>query len=148
MRLALLAAVVLSATSAHASFHFGIDAGAGYWAVPTGTSFPGVAQFDAHVSLRKGFGKVFELGLRPGVMLNVSPDIAFGIPIDAQLRFKLAIVYLEALGGVAILLQDPAPVRAHAALGVGLTLLGFSFGVEGGYLMNGLVAGIRIGFSI
>ncbi len=148
MRLALLAAVILSATSAHASFHIGVDAGAGYWAVPTGTSFPGVAQFDAHVSVRKGLGDHFQLGLRPGVMFNVSPDVAIGIPIDAQFRFKLAIVYLEALGGVAILLNDAAAVRAHVALGVGLTLLGFSFGLEAGYLMNGPVAGIRIGFSI
>lgn len=148
MRGPILLSVMLLAAPASASLSIGFDVGAGYWGAPTGDTFPGYAQFDAHLSVRNVFTKFISLGVRPGFMVNVAPGISYGVPVDLQFRVRFLVLYAEALGGVAYLIRDPQPWRPHGALGVGLVVLGLTLGLEAGYLMNGFHGGLRIGFSI
>ena len=74
----------------------GIDIGGGYWFLDT-------AQFDLHLRVEFSLGKVVALGLRPGLLLNVRPNVEVGLPVDAYIRFKVSRLYFDVLGGLAVL---------------------------------------------
>jgi hypothetical protein len=146
MRRALLAlacgAVLLGAAPARASVvSLGLDLGGGYWFIEN------AAQFDFHFKVQFRLGSVVSVGFRPGILLNVRPTVEVGVPIDAYFRFHVSRLYFDLLGGLAILFGNPAPLRAHAGVGMGVTIYkGLQLGVEGGYLMNGAQLLARFSF--
>lgn len=119
----------------------GIDIGGGYWFLDT-------AQFDLHLRVEFSLGKVVALGLRPGLLLNVRPNVEVGLPVDAYIRFKVSRLYFDVLGGLAVLFGNPLPLRAHVAGGVGVFVVrGFSIGVEAGWLQDGAQILARFAFT-
>lgn len=125
-------AVLLGATPSRASVvSLGLDLGGGYW-------FVNSAQFDFHLRVQFALGKYFAVGFRPGILLNVAPGVEVGAPIDAYFRFHISRVYIDLLGGLAILFGNPAPFRGHAGVGFGVNIIhGLAIGIEGGWLQNG-----------
>jgi hypothetical protein len=119
----------------------GVDVGAGSWLLEG-------LQADLHLRVEQEFFDMLKIGVRPGVELTLNqPTSRFGVPLDAFVRVKLAIVYLEALGGMYWVPSSVDPIRAHLAGGVGLQIWKFSFGVEVGYLQPSLNVLGRVGFT-
>lgn len=119
----------------------GVDLGGGYW-------FGSGAQFDLHLAVQFNVAHWFALGLRPGLLMNLpSPGVQFGLPVDGYLRFSVSRLYVDVIGGLAVLFGDPAPFRAHVAGGLGVRVVsGFSIGVEAGWLQNGAQLLARFSF--
>jgi hypothetical protein len=84
---------------------------------------------------------------RAGGLITVSPAVG-AVPIDLGLRLGLGRFYLEGLAGPWIFFSGDA-LRAHGALGFGVTTQGISAGVEIGGLTstNGLI-GARVAFRL
>lgn len=119
----------------------GVDLGGGYW-------FQDTAQFDLHLRVEFSLGKVVSLGLRPGLLLNVRPNVEVGLPVDAYLRFKVSRLYFDVLGGLVVLFGNPLPLRAHVAGGMGVFVVrGFSIGLEAGWLQDGAQILARFAFT-
>jgi hypothetical protein len=119
----------------------GLDLGGGYW-------FEGAAQFDFHFKVQFALGKVVSFGIRPGILLNVRPGVEVGLPVDVYFRFHVSRLYFDVLGGLAILFGNPQFLRAHAGVGMGVTIAkGFAIGFEGGYLMNSANVLLRLSFA-
>ena len=119
----------------------GLDLGGGLWLVPL------TPQFDFHFKVQFALGKVVSFGLRPGVLLNVSPAIQVGVPFDVYFRFHVSRLYFDLLGGLALLFGDAQFLRAHGAVGIGVHIAhGFAIGFEGGYLQNGAQLLFRASF--
>lgn len=139
-RLALVLALFLLPGSAHA-FGLGVDVGAGTWLLEG-------LQGDVHLELEQELFEILTIGARPGVTLTLTePYARVGFPIDLSVRLKLAIVYLEALGGALWIPSSVDPLRAHVAGGVGVQLWKFRVGVEVGYLQPSLSLLARVGFT-
>lgn len=120
----------------------GLDVGAGSWLLEG-------LQADVHVRVFQPVLEVLSVSLRPGLALTLSePTARFAVPLDAGLRLTIAILYLEALGGLYLIPSSVDPVRAHVAGGLGFRLWKFTIGVEVGYLQPSLHALARVGFTI
>jgi hypothetical protein len=121
----------------------GLDLGGGLW-LPGGV----VPQFDFHFKVQFALGKVVSFGLRPGVLLNVSPTVQVGVPFDVYFRFHVSRLYFDLLGGLALLFGDAYILRAHGAVGIGVHIAhGFAIGFEGGWLQNGAQLLFRFSFN-
>jgi hypothetical protein len=135
-----LGSALLAARPAHA-VSLGVDFGGGYWFLDT-------AQFDLHFKVQFPLGKYVSVGARPGVMINVRPAVEIGIPVDAYFRFHVSRVYFDVLGGLAVLLGNSLPLRAHAAAGMGVHFgKVFSLGFEAVWLMDGAQLLVRFSFA-
>ena len=140
---ALLCALVMAVLtpSRAEAVTLGLDLGGGYW-------FNYSPQFDFHVKVQFALGSVVSVGIRPGILLNVSPGVQFGVPIDAYFRFHISRVFFDLIGGLALIFGDPELLRAHGAVGFGVHLgKGFSLGFEGGWLQNGAQLLGRFGWA-
>ncbi len=136
----ILSTICLAPTTARA-VSLGVDLGGGYW-------FEGAAQFDLHFRVQFALGRVVSIGVRPGVLLNVRPEVELGVPVDAYLRFHVSRLYFDLLGGLAILFGNPLPLRAHAAVGMGVFVAsGFAIGLEAGWLQNAAQLLVRFSFT-
>ena len=71
--LASVAMMALLTSSRAEAVTIGLDLGGGLW-LPGGV----VPQFDFHFKVQFALGKVVSFGLRPGILLNVSPAIQVG----------------------------------------------------------------------
>ena len=137
--LALAAALLLPARAE--AIGLGVDVGAGTWLLEG-------LQADLHLRVEQELFDILKIGIRPGVEFTLyQPTSRIGVPLDAFVRVKLAIVYLEALGGLYWIPSSVDPIRAHVAGGVGLQVWKFSFGVEVGYLQPSLSVLGRVGFT-
>lgn len=135
-----LAALAPAAASAR-PVSLGVDLGGGYW-------FENAAQFDLHFRVQFALGRVVSIGIRPGLLLNVRPQVELGLPIDAYFRFHVSRLYFDLLGGLGILFGNPFPLRAHVAVGMGVFVVsGFAIGLEAGWLQNGAQLLLRFSFS-
>lgn len=125
-----------------------LNLGADYWS--TGTSI-----FSATVSLRGYFTPRLSIGGRAGALVTTSSSNNgsnsnngnVGIPLDLQVRGRLAVFYLEGLAGPWLLINSNSVVRAHVAAGGGLEIGPFSAGLEMGYLDPAAVLGVRLGLG-
>lgn len=139
-RLALIAAVLLIPTRAEA-IGLGVDLGAGSWVLEG-------LQADLHLRVDHEFFDMLKIGIRPGIELTqYEPVSRFGVPLDAFVRVKLAVIYLEALGGMYWIPSSIDPIRAHLAGGFGVQIWKFSVGIEVGYLQPSLNVLGRVGFT-
>jgi hypothetical protein len=139
-RLTLLLSLVLFPTTAHA-IGLGVDVGAGTWLLEG-------LQGDVHLRVEQELFDFLVIGVRPGVEVTLNqPYSRVGFPVDLSAKFKLAIVYLEALGGLYWIPSSVDPIRAHVAAGLGLTIWKFQVGVEVGYLQPSLNLLARVGFT-
>ena len=119
----------------------GVDVGAGSWILEG-------LQADVHLRVDQELFSFLKVGLRPGLELTVyQPTSRFGVPLDAYVRVKIAILYLEALGGIYWIPSSVEPIRAHLAGGVGFEIWKFFVGVEVGYLSPSFNALGRVGFT-
>ncbi|MDP1828221.1 MAG: hypothetical protein Q8L48_33405 [Archangium sp.] len=145
MRKFALASVLMMAVLAPSraqAVTLGLDLGGGVWLVPL------TPQFDFHFKVQFALGKVVSFGLRPGILLNVSPAIQVGVPFDVYFRFHVSRLYFDLMGGLALLFGDAAFLRAHGAVGMGVFIAkGFAIGFEGGYLQNGAQLLARFSFN-
>lgn len=115
-------------------------------AAGTGSSTPRSSICTLRVEF--SLGKVVALGLRPGLLLNVRPNVEVGLPVDAYIRFKVSRLYFDVLGGLAVLFGNSLPLRAHVAGGMGVFVVrGFSIGVEAGWLQDGAQILARFAFT-
>ena len=137
--LALCAALLVPARAE--AIGVGVDVGAGSWILEG-------LQADVHLRVDQELVSFLKLGIRPGLELTLyNPTPRLGVPLDAFVRVKLAIVYLEALGGIYWIPSSVEPVRAHVAGGVGFEIWKFTIGVEVGYLSPSLNVLGRVGFT-
>jgi hypothetical protein len=137
--LALVTALLLPARAE--AIGLGVDVGAGTWLLEG-------LQADLHLRVDQELFDFLKIGLRPGVALTLyEPTSRIGVPLDAFVRVKLSIVYLEGLGGMYWVPSSVDPIRAHVAGGVGLQIWKFNFGVEVGYLQPSLNVLGRVGFT-
>jgi hypothetical protein len=101
--------------------------------------------------LLQGAGRrpAFHLALtgRAGGLITTSPAVG-AAPLDLGLRLGVGRFYLEGLAGPWIFFSGDA-VRAHGAMGFGLSSQGISVGVELGALTgtSGLIGG-RVAFRL
>ena len=135
-----LAVAVLLPTRANA-IGLGVDVGAGAWVLEG-------LQADVHLRVVHEFFDTLKVGVRPGLGLTLyQPTSRLMVPLDAFVKLRLSILYLEALGGVYWIPSHLDPIRAHLAGGIGLQIWKFSVGVEVGYLEPSLNILGRVGFT-
>ena len=142
IRLTALAVVLLIPARVEA-IGLGIDVGAGAWVLEG-------PQADVHVRVDHEFFEMLKVGIRPGLAVTsyaYDPALRFSMPLDAFVKIKLAIIYLEVLGGIYWMPTSVDPIRAHLAGGVGLQIWKFLIGVEVGYLQPTLNVLGRVGFT-
>jgi hypothetical protein len=141
-RAVVLAAVLFLPGAAHA-VSVGLDLGGGYWSGDAGRG-----QVDFHVRVDFRLGQYVSLGLRPGALLNFGGTAEFGIPADVVFRFHIPHVYLDVMGGLAVLFGNSAPFRGHAAVGFGVPFAKhWAIGGEVGWLQNGVQALLRFSYT-
>lgn len=138
---ALALAVVLLAPSPAQAIHLGVDVGAGAWLLSGPVA-------DAHFRVDQELFDWIRIGVRPGVMFAFTePTTRFGVPLDAAVKFKLFVLYLDVFGGIVWLPSYADPVRMHIGGGVGFRLWKLEFGFEVAYLQPSITAMGRIGFT-
>jgi hypothetical protein len=109
----------------------GVDLGGGYW-------FDNAGQVDLHVRVDQRLGRYVSIGIRPGLLLDLGGQVEVGVPIDAVFRFHIPHVYFDVMGGLAVLLGNAAPLRAHLAAGLGVPFARYwAVGIEAGWLQSG-----------
>lgn len=119
----------------------GVDVGAGAWILEG-------LQADVHFRIDQELLEVLKIGLRPGLgYAQYEPVSRILIPLDAYVRLKILILYLEALGGVYFIPSHVDPVRAHFGGGFGVTIWKFWVGVEVAYLQPSINILGRVGFT-
>ena len=137
--LALLLALALPAPAQ--AIGLGVDVGAGAWLLEG-------LQADVHLRVEHEFFDMLKVGVRPGLAyLHYEPTPRLAIPLDAFVKLKLAILYVEALGGMYWIPSHVDPVRAHVAGGLGVQIWKFSIGIEVGYLQPSINILGRVGFT-
>lgn len=150
----LLGALTTGDADAHAELRLGV--GADFWADRgpyyslRGNWTDGRNQFliDVHLSIDGEVNEFLSLGARTGFFLAV-PSITPGVPLDFEVRITpIRKLYIEALVGPWLLIDDPAPIRLHASFGFGYRGRGFQIGLEASYLAPSPMLGVRIGFPI
>lgn len=119
----------------------GLDVGAGSWLLEG-------LQADLHLRVDQELLEILKIGVRPGLEITLNqPESRVGVPLDAFVRVKLAILYLEVLGGMYWIPSSVDPVRGHLAAGVGVQIWKFQVGLEAGYLQPSLNILGRVGFT-
>ncbi len=135
-----LAVAVLLPTRAHA-VGIGVDVGAGAWVLEG-------LQADVHFRIDQQLMEIVKIGLRPGLgIAQYQPTSRLLVPLDAYVNLKLAIVYLEVLGGIYWIPSHVDPIRAHFAGGLGVEIWKFKVGIEVGYLQPSVNILGRVGFT-
>ncbi|MFT3709488.1 MAG: hypothetical protein QM817_17785 [Archangium sp.] len=118
------------------------DVGGGVWLLEA-------TQLDAHFRVDQELFDWFRVGVRPGVAVTLSePNPRLAIPLDALVRFKLFVVYLDVFGGMYWIPSHVEPVRLHLGGGVGFKIWRFEFGFEVAYLQPSINLLGRVGFTI
>jgi len=119
----------------------GVDVGAGTWLLEG-------LQADAHLKVEQELLSFLTIAARPGVAVTLNqPNARVAIPLDLSVKLKIAILYLEALGGLFWVPSSIDPLRAHVAGGVGVQIWKFQVGIEVGYLQPSLNLLARVGFT-
>ncbi|MFO0597343.1 MAG: hypothetical protein U0228_18690 [Myxococcaceae bacterium] len=135
-----LGSVLLVASPARA-IHLGVDVGAGTWLLEA-------PQIDAHFRVDQELFSWLRIGVRPGVALTFNqPNSRLAVPLDASVKVKLFILYVEAFGGIYWIPSSVDPVRAHWGGGVGFRIWKFELGLEVAYLQPSVSLLGRVGFT-
>jgi len=153
--------------SSYPNFNVGLGVGVGYWfggygyANDWNRGYYGSGQVDLNVRFQWNFSWWFSFGLRPGVLLNLTPHwnddygrhgvwVDVGIPLDVYLRFfHSKRVYADLIGGLVIMPMRGDFVRAHVGIGVNGWIIQdvFSLGGEVAYLQNSAQVLFRLAWT-
>lgn len=132
----LVAAIALAPARADAaSLRLGL--GANYWFTQQGV-------FDVDLAVTARVAPILSVGGRFGAALVTNGPV-LAVPLDLLLHFPIERLYLEAMAGPWIFFEGDA-VRAHVAIGFGLTSGPISVGLEAGYLDPRGIIGARFGY--
>ncbi len=141
LRAAVLASLVVLPSAAQAA-GLAIEAAGGAW-------FDHTPQFDITARVGQMLGQHVGIGLRAGAFINTASSSQLGAQLDVGFRFHINRLWLEPAGGAWFIFGDPAFIRAHVGLGIGLVVgKGFSISMEAGWLQPSPLLLGRVSFAI
>ncbi len=134
-------AVALFAAGPAAAVNFGLEVSGGLVSPEPRPHF----QFTANV--QQVLASRFSLGFRGGLGLDVTPGVTLVVPLDLFADIGLSSRFgLEFGGGLWIIPNTYALLRAHAGGGIRANFFPIQLSLHVGYLQPGLVLLARVGY--